>query len=185
MGIPTLALNSMRVSCLIFSLLLPLVITKMFLVETHDVASTTNANGMDQDGIGSNEEVERPLKVGGQDYSNGECLWNCVEVCDWKKTKGCKTCKKCVERGKCKSCKKYCSSCKWKKKKEKKNKKKKKKKKNKNKNNNPMAKYANSGGHIFAKDMLSLMQMEEEEGEEVEQEQEQEEQEEQEQEQEQ
>merc|ERR1712179_584403 len=117
MGIPTLALNSMRVSCLIFSLLLPLVITKMFLVETHDVASTTNANGMDQDGIGSNEEVERPLKVGGQDYSNGECLWNCVEVCDWKKTKGCKTCKKCVERGKCKSCKKYCSSCKWKKKK--------------------------------------------------------------------
>merc|ERR1712179_545912 len=171
-----LAINPMRVSCLIFSLLSPLVITKMFLVETHDVASTTNANGMDQDGIGSNEEVERPLKVGGQDYSNGECLWNCVEVCDWKKTKGCKTCKKCVERGKCKSCKKYCSSCKWKKRKEKKNKKKKNKKKNKNKNkkkkknnnkkkkkkkkknknNNPMAKYANSGGHIFAKDMLSL-----------------------------
>ena len=66
----------------------------MFLVETHDdvkhaVASATNANGMEQDSIGSKEDVERLLKVG-QDYSNGECLWNCVEVCDWKKTKGCK-----------------------------------------------------------------------------------------------
>ena len=78
----------MRLSCLLLSLVLPLVKTKQFLLETHDgvkhvVAPTTKADATDQNVVGSKDEVERPLQAG-QDYGRG------YSVCEQMKCSYCK-----------------------------------------------------------------------------------------------
>ena len=63
-------MNSMSLSCLLFSLLLPLAVTEMLLVETHNdtkhaLAPKTKPDETDQKG----SREKRPLQVG-QDYSS-------------------------------------------------------------------------------------------------------------------
>merc|ERR1712025_485016 len=100
MGIATLAKNSMRVFCLLFSLFLPLVKTKVYLVETHD----------DEKHVGSNEE-----EVVGEDYSHG--CWKCK----WGQSDDCKTCKLCgsINKKKNREVTNICKLCKKKQKEEK------------------------------------------------------------------
>ena len=106
-------MNSMGLSCLFFSHILPLATTEMLLVETyndtmHAMAPKTKPNETDQKSVGSNEEVghlKRRLEVG-QDYSSrggGEWLnWDPALMeaselrhhgcwkCRWKRSPYCK-----------------------------------------------------------------------------------------------
>ena len=74
LSISTLAMNAMRLSCLLFLHVLPLATTEMLLVETHNdkmlhaVAPKTNPKETDQRSVGSSKELGH-LKVG-QDYSS-------------------------------------------------------------------------------------------------------------------
>merc|ERR1711909_71542 len=117
MGFQPWQRNSMRVFCLLFSLVLPLVTSKDYLLETHD----------DEKHVGSSEEVEV-----GQDYSHGcyKCRWRKSDDChrpwvckkcgkidkedeDYEKTR--RRCKKYwakEETGDLKDCKKRCKECK-------------------------------------------------------------------------
>ena len=69
LSISTLAMNAMRLSCLLFLHVLPLATTEMLLVELHNdtmlhaVAPKTKPNETDQRSVGSSKEV-------GQDYSS-------------------------------------------------------------------------------------------------------------------
>ena len=80
-------MNSMGLSCLFFSHILPLATTEMLLVETyndtmHDVAPKTNPNEPDQKSVGSNKEVghlKGRLEVG-QDYRGNYCV-----KCEWQR----------------------------------------------------------------------------------------------------
>ena len=82
----------MSLSCLLFSHVLPLAKTEMFLVETHNdtmhaAAPETTPNETDQKSVGSNKEVghlKRRLEVG-QDYSHGcwKCGWRVSSYCKW------------------------------------------------------------------------------------------------------
>ena len=90
-------MNSMGLSCLFFSHILPLATTEMLLVETyndtmHAMAPKTKPNETDQKSVGSNKEVghlKRRLEVG-QDYSWGKrhhgcwkCRWKLSSYCKW------------------------------------------------------------------------------------------------------
>ena len=85
-------MNSMSLSCLLFSNMLPLAKTERFLVKTqngtmHAVAPKTTLNETNKKSVGSNEEVgllERRLEVG-QDYSHGcwKCGWRVSSYCKW------------------------------------------------------------------------------------------------------
>ena len=74
LSISTLAMNAMRLSCLLFLHVLPLATTEMLLVETHNdkmlhaVAPKTKPKETDQRSVGSSKELGH-LKVG-QDYSS-------------------------------------------------------------------------------------------------------------------
>ena len=89
LSVSTLTMNSMSLSCLLFSHVLPLAKTEMFLVETHNdtmhaVAPETTTNETDQKSVGSNKEVGQRLAVG-QDYSHGcwKCGWRVSSYCKW------------------------------------------------------------------------------------------------------
>ena len=97
LSVSTLAINSMGLSCLIFSHILPLATTEMLLVETyneimHAVAPKTKPkNETDQKSVGSNKEnghLKTRLEVG-QDYHHGcwKCGWRLSFYCKWVVTR--------------------------------------------------------------------------------------------------